>query len=42
MGRYVDIVQDALKILIRVPRSCPRPLFECLLFDSCLLIELMN
>ena len=29
MGHYLDIAQYALKVLVRVPRFCPRPLLEC-------------
>ena len=33
MGHYLDVTQYTLKVLCGVPRSCPRPLFECPLCD---------
>ena len=34
MRRYLDIPEQALKMLVRVPRSCLRPLLECPLCDE--------
>ena len=42
MGRYLDIVQWALKMLVRVPRSCQRLLLECPLCVECILNKVMN
>ena len=39
MGRYLDIPQQAFKVLVRVPRSCSRPLLECPLCVECLLMN---
>ena len=34
MRLYLDIAQYTLKVLVRVPTSCPRPLLECPLCDK--------
>ena len=42
MRHYLDIAQYPMKVLVGVPRSYPRPLFECPLCVESLLYELLN
>ena len=42
MRRFLDIAQQALKVLVEVPRYCQRPLLECPLCVECIRNEIMN
>ena len=42
MRHFLDLAQYALKVLVGVPSSCPRPLVEFPLCVECILNELIN